>query len=538
MAIDTTNLVKFKKGLLSGYTSLATKDSNTIYITTDEGGVYLGNKRLGDYVIVDSISALPGASAVSTQALYYATAENVLARSDGSKWIQINAAGLVSVDNTASGNVVTGLEVQTNDKGERILKAIKGTMATSSEFTALSQKVTDLESAYKNADTTVHDTLLGSESDAAGANTIYGANKAAAAASAAASTADGKAVAAQNTADQAKGKADANAQKITELDAAYKAADTTLEKKLAAGTDGNSSFATGTYKNINALSTAVVANETALNSQDERITTNAGDITTLKSDMTKAKGDITNLQASVNNLDGLMTGDGEGSVNKRLANLKKEILTGDSNQTISETYDTLLEISNWITTHGQDATDLTSRVATVEGKANANATAITNLQNKDTEIEQDISNLDAAYKAADAALKKELLGTTDGTTTGLTYTSVKALSDKLASVDNTVTDHGGKITAIQGQIEDLQSADTAIRGEFATADTQVKKDIWGSDSNSTYAYKTIKALSEQVATNVSTIGDHTTAISTANSNITTMQGQITDIIAQLTWGSF
>ena len=61
MAIDTTNLVKFSKGSLAGYQAKVKAQevyNNTVYITTDEGGIYLGTKRLGDYVKAADINAL------------------------------------------------------------------------------------------------------------------------------------------------------------------------------------------------------------------------------------------------------------------------------------------------------------------------------------------------------------------------------------------------------------------------------------------------------------------------------------------------
>ena len=538
------DMVKFLKGSLAGYQKLVSEskvNANSVYITTDEGGIYLGSKRLGDYIRVADINTLKNSSLKSVDALYYAEAENVLARWDGSKWVQINAAGLVSVDDSATGNVVTGLEVVANANGERILKAKKANMATATEFNTLSQKVTQIEAAYKAADTALETALKGDANSAAGSATISGANKAAAAAASAASTADGKAVAAQGTADSALAKANTNAGAITALDAAYKAADDTLEKKLAAGTGGNSTYATGTYKNINALSAAIVANEGTLSTQAGLISGNAGEISTLKGQMSTANGNISGLQASVNTLNTLMTGDGDGSVNKRLAALKKEILTGDSNDTLGTTYDTLLEISNWIGTHGQAATDLTGRVAAVESKASTNAGAITALQAADIAIGTRIDGVEDAYEAADLALRKELTGNNSGTgaATG-TYKTINALSEKLVAAEGNITSHNTKISGIEGEITTLKAKDTAIEqsitnmgNAYVAADTALKKAIMGTTDGSAsgLTYGSVKALNDQVKV-------HDGNISTIQGNITTINASITAINAQLTWGEF
>jgi hypothetical protein len=106
-----------------------------VYITTDEGGIYLGAKRLGDYVKADDINALKALTHKSPDALYYAEAENVLARWTGSSWIQINAAGLTGVKDGGvranEGKVITSLTVAKDpETGAMVLKYTTDTVAT------------------------------------------------------------------------------------------------------------------------------------------------------------------------------------------------------------------------------------------------------------------------------------------------------------------------------------------------------------------------------------------------------------------------
>lgn len=81
----------FQRGLLANLPT-SNFDDGAFYLTTDECALYtaVGNelKRLGDYNVVASIANLP-ANGHST-ALFYCEAENVLARWNGSEWIQIN----------------------------------------------------------------------------------------------------------------------------------------------------------------------------------------------------------------------------------------------------------------------------------------------------------------------------------------------------------------------------------------------------------------------------------------------------------------
>ena len=84
------NMIKFYKGLEASLP--ASGINGAIYITTDEGGIYLGTgngmKRLGDFVQVANVAALP--TKAHESCLYYCVAENILAKWDGSEWKQIN----------------------------------------------------------------------------------------------------------------------------------------------------------------------------------------------------------------------------------------------------------------------------------------------------------------------------------------------------------------------------------------------------------------------------------------------------------------
>lgn len=121
--------VMFKKGLLSALPQ--TKVAGTIYVTTDERAMYLDVSnteriRLGDFIEYDSWSAIQSVATtnLSTSALYYAKAENILAKWNGTNWVQINPDNYVyteSVAVTASGtenvvNILTELNQKNEDQ--------------------------------------------------------------------------------------------------------------------------------------------------------------------------------------------------------------------------------------------------------------------------------------------------------------------------------------------------------------------------------------------------------------------------------------
>lgn len=82
----------FKRGLRANLPTTAV--DGTLYLTTDANdlGLYVGigtdMRRIGDYNVVASISDLP--TNANEKALFYCEAENVLARWNGTTWIQIN----------------------------------------------------------------------------------------------------------------------------------------------------------------------------------------------------------------------------------------------------------------------------------------------------------------------------------------------------------------------------------------------------------------------------------------------------------------
>ena len=100
--------VSFKKGLLANLPS--TYAEGTFYITTDERAIYLdvsdsARIRIGDFQEVANLDALQAIENPSTTALYYVADLNVLAKYNGSAFVQINLdTGATSVEVSGSGN--------------------------------------------------------------------------------------------------------------------------------------------------------------------------------------------------------------------------------------------------------------------------------------------------------------------------------------------------------------------------------------------------------------------------------------------------
>lgn len=136
--------VLFKKGLLAGLKDAPIKEG-TIYVTTDERAMYLDvdentRIRLGDFIEVANIDALPDTGA-NASALYYASAENVLAKWSGSAWVQINPDNwfeLKSFTQTLSSSTTDNVTtVQVVSKIEQVNEADKSGGRHGSQYTSL-----------------------------------------------------------------------------------------------------------------------------------------------------------------------------------------------------------------------------------------------------------------------------------------------------------------------------------------------------------------------------------------------------------------
>lgn len=104
-------MVNFKKGLIANLP--ATFAEGTFYVTTDEHAIYLdvsdsSRIRLGDFQEFANLATLQANANPSTNALYYVTDINCLAKWNGSEYIQINRdTGMTSVEVIGDGNAVT-----------------------------------------------------------------------------------------------------------------------------------------------------------------------------------------------------------------------------------------------------------------------------------------------------------------------------------------------------------------------------------------------------------------------------------------------
>ena len=143
-------MVSFKKGLLS--TLPSTYAEGTFYVTTDERAIYLdvsdsARIRLGDFQEFDSIEALRANTNPSTTALYYISGVNVLAKWNGTDYVQINTdTGATSVEVVGEGNAVTAASYDATTR--KLTLTMGETFATADDLDAVNTRVGAIPEGY------------------------------------------------------------------------------------------------------------------------------------------------------------------------------------------------------------------------------------------------------------------------------------------------------------------------------------------------------------------------------------------------------
>ena len=553
--------IRFKQGSLAALVNQGISNG-TLWFTTDEAAIYLDvndkRVRFGDYITVANIAALPQSGHAYESALYYAVAENVLARwekpstdhPDG-RWVQLNAAGLSEISVIGNGNVLAGASVVYDQAtGKKKLTFTTEHVATSQGLETLQTKVNGLSTSMEKVDAK----LAGIEEG----QTVTGLI------SAAKNELQGKIDAVDTLADQ--GIADAAGAKtyaegvqtnlnttntkdsgleteVNTLKAAIGEGGSVDEKiedaiESVIGTSADAAGAETIHGALNAAAAAQSAAEAAqgtANAADTLSKANSTLITGLTTRMTEAEGDIDDLEAAVQLLNGESTE--AGSVAYQIA----QVIDG-----APESLDTLKEIADWIGSDTSGAAALNSRITDVENK---NREQDTKLQGLESAISTNADNATQAINDAKAELKGSAVDYTD---LGKAETAIKANATAVAKAQEDATkgindaaaaktyaegvntkvtglesalnaENTGllaRMTTAEGEIDALQQADIDMAAAYAAADAQVKTDLIGDATT----YKTFGAAEDAIQKNASDIA-------TANT-------KINGLTSQLTWEVF
>lgn len=395
-------MVKFKFGEWSGFKGLNSWEAGTLYVTTDEQGLYFskdGTKpvKLGNIITYNSLKDFDDNTEppYNAEVFYYITDSNALIKYNGSKFVQLNkdyGADVATLKETVGGK--------------------DDTVATKETLWAYINK------AQATADS----------------------------ASTAASNASGAASAAQGTADSALAKANDNAGNITTINGSIgtingKISD--LEGIVVNGDNSNSKLREAINANATAASTAQTKANDAYalaETADGKADTNASAIETINE----------NIDTINDNLGVL-----EGAINEISESLGLGDVTGGES--------------------------LSGRLKNVEDKADANATAISTIEENyatKTYAESEADAAEAAAKGyADTEIgeaKTELIGTevTGNTSTikgvkkytdeqiATVNTSISTLEGKIGNLSNIMNFRG--VAASFSEVSDPQNGDVVV----------------------------------------------------------------------------
>lgn len=304
-----------------------------------------------------------------------------------------------------------------------------------------------------------------------------------------------------------------------------------------------------------------------------------------------AKGsDLSALDARVGaNEDAIevINGTGDGSIKKAVADLKKEILIGDATGEINTAYDTIKEVSDWIVAHqGADYANLVSRMGTAEADIDTLQGKV-DVEKVSTAISGAIGALDAEKTSTDGKNVQvkvtEVDGvitavniTTDNTVNKDTYasdksgleasiaTAKKSGDDAQADLNTfkntvsstyatktTVTGIDTRLTAAEGDIDDLEAFQTTASADIA----QLKTDVVAAKKAGDDAQADVDALEKVVAGLNTNLGDNyatkaelattngnvatnTAAIATLNGDVNTAGSVAKAIADALVWAEF
>ncbi len=242
----------------------------------------------------------------------------------------------------------------------------------------------------------------------------------------------------------------------TTLKSAKDYADNLADNYDAAGTAETkvNELANGAVK-INTDAIAILnGNDTVDGSVDKKIknatTTLKEEISASAYDDTELKGRVTSNETAIATL----IGSGEGSVDKKVADAVAKIVAD-----APEAYNTLKEISDWITSHSTDAIEMNSQI-------NANKTDIETLKSLVTQLPEGTE-----AKTIVEYIEEKITGLKTELTTAITTAKTEAITEAGTNTDAKITAKVGNIGT--GTVKDY--VDTAKTQAVSEAGTKADK---------------------------------------------------------------
>lgn len=474
-----------RKGLLADLTADKYLEGS-LNFTTDEPAIYIDvdgvHKRIGDikeFADLDALRAYlsDNTGKIPTTGLYYAIAENALMKWTGTEWKQLNEKSDFSGDIDNLESAVNAAQAAAN-KAQSEVDALEETHATDkaalqADIDEVADDLADHLSAYATKIAALE------QADTKHTNDIASANNA---------------ISAEAT--RAKGVESGLDTRLTAVEGNI--GEGAVDSRITAAKEAAITAA-------NEHADDAVATEKARAEAAEKANADAisGLENELDAEILRAKGaESTNATA----ITGLQEQVGTGTVDSRIATAKSGAIS-DAKDYTDEQVNALAngavktntsDISSLKNLVGNTTVD--SRIAAAKTAAIADAkTETTSQVGAEAEARaQAISDLEAAYKAADTAL-------------GNRVTALETNKDSVSNSLNTITND---IDALEQEAED-------IRADFAAADTTTL------NSAKTYAEEQAAAIRGETTETVASVNTKVSNLSTTvNSNYNTLDGKI------------
>lgn len=476
--------VAFKKGLLANLPGTYTE--GTFYVTTDERALYLDidgstRVRIGDFQEFATLQALQANTNPSTTALYYITELNVLAKWNGTSYVQINLdTGATSIEVVGSGNAVTAASY---DAGTRKLTLTMG--ETFAKPADVDEKITEA----------IGD--LGDKEE----GVPY---------------ADVKEYVDEKIADVVAGSIEglgalASKDKVAEADLDTALA-TKINGKANVGTaDDTSDMDTlkGAKKYADEKAAAVQTEVDALEAKVGTVEEGKTVVQMIEEAQEAATYDDTEIKAKVQantNAIGVLNGEAtvEGSVKKTVADEIAKVIAD-----APESFDTLKEISDWISSHSDDAAAMNSAITALQG------------------ILDGIGDTESGEKATVVAYVTDAIAALN-IGDYATAAQLTALAGRVTTLEGASHTHANKELLDTYTQTEANLADAVAKKHVHTNATELNKIADGDKAKWDAMEQNAKDYADGLASNYDAAGSAAGALADAK--------EYTD--AALTWGSF
>lgn len=496
--------LQFKRGLLANMPSNIV--DGTIYVTTDEHAMYMdyGNQRirLGDFIPVATINDLPQAGHAYETAVYYVRSGNILARWDttNSRWVQINKAGVVGVYQTnQGGNVITDITTTVSDDGQLRLAITKATVATSEDLADLTRRVGNLETSVSGINNYI--TILQGDQETPGSLANLAATVEAALL--------GNEVQ-YTTLEEAANAIRALQGRVTSVETDLSSLSTSVNSLSGTVASHTTSLATltGDASTPGSVAAQVAAEATARTNAD----------TALSGRLDSAETNITSLTRRVGNAEDaidVLNGDAQttGSVAKQVNDAIAEVVAN-----APDDFDTLREISDWISNHADSAATMNSNITSLQTDVGA-------LQQSVNGLNGDLEALEARVETAEDDI--DALESDVNTLTG----DVNTPDSVAYQIHQATSTLDADLTALTRRVGTAEGAIETLNGD-ATTTGSVAKAVADEAALRTAADT---ALGNRIDTLSNSVSTNTNNISSLQTDVSALTTKVNDHEDRLTW---